>query len=362
MTALRVLHVDPERRWGGGEEQVVGLVRHLIDAGHRVTVAADPGGRLAPVIGELGAEVRRLRIRHALDIRAAIGLRALVARADVVHFHTARAHSLALWLGRGGGRRVVTRRMDYPPRPRPYVRALYNRCVDRVVAISARVRDVLVGAGVEAQRIEVIASGVALERFAAPAGEREAVRWREWRAAPSDVVVLVVGALVARKGHGVLLAAARRAAGRGVTARYAFCGEGDRRLALETQVRRLGLSGAVTFMGWRSDIPQLLAAADVVALPSRHEGLGVAALEAMAAARPVIASRVGGLAEAVVEEETGWLVDPGDAPGLAAALEEAVRDRPKRERLGEAGRRRVASRFSMERMAAENEKLYRTLV
>lgn len=355
---------------------MLGLLRHLAAAGHGVTVAADPRGPLAAAAADAGIAVRPLRVRSAIDLAAARRLGRFAREADLIHFHTARAHGLALFLPRTAARRVVTRRMDYRPRPRPYVKALYNRSVDRVVAISGAIRDVLVDSGVEPARISVIPSGVDLGRFVGVAAYRAITRQREWHAQPEDVVVLVVGALVRRKGHGVLLDAAGQLARRGVYARYVFCGDGDRGRALVRQAERLGLSpglgrgpglglgsnAPVHFMGWRDDVPRLLAAADVVAVPSLHEGLGVAALEAMAAARPVVASRTGGLAEVVIQGSTGWLVEAGDAGGLADALEAAIRDPERRLRFGRAGQERAAAEFSMGTMAARNEALYRCLV
>jgi glycosyltransferase involved in cell wall biosynthesis len=251
--------------------------------------------------------------------------------------------------------------MDYRPRPAPYARLLYNRCVDHVVAISAAIRDVLLASGVEAGRISVVPSGVDVDRFVAVNADRETVR-REWAVGPEESVVVVVGALVQRKGHAVLLEAARRLAAQRIQARYVLCGEGAERGALERQARETGLGEAVRFVGWRADVPRQLAAADVVALPSLQEGLGVAALEAMAAGRSLVASRVGGLAELVREGEDGWLVPPGDPGALARALTQALADPERRRTMGEAGRRRVAREFSMTRMTSDNETLYRRLV
>src|SRR6059036_62243 len=105
-------------------------------------------------------------------------------------------------------------------------------------------------------------------------------------------------------------------------------------------------------VGFRRDVAACLAAADIIALPSLQEGLGVAALEAMAASRPVVASRVGGLAEAVVQEETGLLVPPADPDALALALARLAREPGLRARLGAAGRARVLAHYTMARMAA----------
>lgn len=362
MKPLRILHVDPERGWGGGEEQVLGLVRFLNAAGHVVTVAADPGGRLWPAAAAVGVSLEPLVVRHGFDARAAGRLRRLAREADIVHLHTARAHALAPWLARRGASRVVTRRMDYRPRPRAYARLLYNRCVDRVVAISGAIRDVLIATGVRAERISVIYSGVDVSRFVVGEDVRAAMR-AEWHAPPDELVVLAVGGLVERKGHGVLVAAAARMRMRaaGLRLRFVIIGEGPLRGSLERAVSDARLEEVVHFAGRRTDIPRLLAGADVVALPSLHEGLGVAALEGMAAGRPVVASRVGGLAEAVLDGETGWLVPPGDAQALAERLTLVLSDVEGRRRMGGRAREWVAERYTMTRMATENERVYRML-
>ena len=137
-----------------------------------------------------------------------------------------------------------------------------------------------------------------------------------------------------------------------------IAGEGADRESLERISRRLGLADRVRFLGRRTDSPDLLAACDVFVLPSRREGLGVASLEAMAAARPVVASRVGGLAEAVVHERTGLLVPPGDPRALGEALIRLLRDDALRERLGAAGPDRIAEGFAAEQMIEAYEKLY----
>ena len=345
---MRVLHVDPERAWGGGEVQVLALVSVLAARGHASTVAAHPEGPLALAAAAAGARIIPLGIANHFDVRAALVLRRLAPGFDVVHFHTARAHALAP-LSRGrGARLVVTRRMDYVPAGGPYVRFLYNRSVDAVIAISEGVRTALIRVGVRAERIRVVPSGIDARALAAPPAARAAVR-REWGLGDDEVAVVALGALEVRKGHAVLLAAAAGLASAAPRLRYVFCGEGRQAKALAGAAA--ALDGAARLVGFRRDVAACLAAADIVALPSFQEGLGVAALEAMAAGRPVVASRVGGLAEAVVHEETGLLVPPGDPTTLAAALARLARDPDLRARLGLAGRARVLARYTATRMA-----------
>jgi glycosyltransferase involved in cell wall biosynthesis len=254
---------------------------------------------------------------------------------------------MAPWLRGLGVRRVVTRRMDYVPRGGPWVRYLYNGAVDRVIAISGAVRDALVAGGVEANRIALVPSGIDPEPFAAAAWERARVR-AEWNVGEEDVVAIVVGVLEHRKGHSTLIDAAARIDG-GLRLRWVFCGTGSIEAELRAQAARCGVT--VSFLGFRDDVARCLAGADLAVLPSRHEGLGIAALEAMAAARPVVASRVGGLAEVVLEGESGYLLPPSDVEGFAAAFAKLARSADLRRRLGEAGAARVRARYSAVAMA-----------
>jgi glycosyltransferase involved in cell wall biosynthesis len=140
-----------------------------------------------------------------------------------------------------------------------------------------------------------------------------------------------------------------------------IAGEGPERDALELQARMLTTPGAVRFIGQRSDKAELFAMADVLVLPSHQEGLGVSALEAMAAGKAVVASRVGGLAEAVVEDRTGLFAEPGDVDGFAIALERLAGDRSLCRRLGAAGPGRVAEGFLAHQMVEGYVVLYESL-
>ena len=359
-SSLAVLHVDPERGMGGGEAQVIGLVRHLAAAGDRQVVAADPDGALAGAVAALGVPIVSLRIRNHADVIAGRRLARLLASGgyDIVHFHTARAHAMSAFLGWTPARRVVTRRMDYPLRGGRYARWLYNRGADAVVAISEGVRTALLASGVRPDRITVVPSGVDVGRFEIGAARREDARAR-LGLRPDEFVVAIVGALEERKGHATLLEAF--ALVREPAVRLLCAGTGSLAGALAARRDALGLEERVRFLGYVTDVPALLAAVDAVAMPSRHEGLGVAALEAMAAGRPVVATRVGGLPE-VVGDEAGLLVAPDDAAGLAAAITRLARDPAAARAFGDAGRARAASRFTLAAMAHGTRAVYCALL
>jgi glycosyltransferase involved in cell wall biosynthesis len=167
--------------------------------------------------------------------------------------------------------------------------------------------------------------------------------------------VLAVGRLRHPKDFGTLVRAAAAAPEGTLCVRVA--GDGPERAALETEIERL--EAPVELLGERGDVAELLATADVFVLPSRSEGLPMSVLEAMAAGLPVIASRVGGVGELVVDGTTGMLVPPGDVNALARALERVAGDPGLRVRMGQAGRRRAEVEFGLDRCRRAHVDLYR---
>src|SRR5581483_8608491 len=266
VTERSIVHVDPERGFSGGETQVLALARRLRDAGHGTLVACHPGGPLAERAASAGLEVAPLACARSHDPAAGFRLRALVRarRPDVVHFHTARAFSLAPFVPRSVAR-VVTRRMDYPPRGAgAYVRWLY-RNADAVIAISGAVRDALVARGVDPAAIAVVPSGVEVERFRPPEGAAVAAR-AELRIAPERAVIAAVGSLHARKGHAILLRALARLASRRLRPLCLVAGAGPEGQGLLDLARDLGLAERVHWLGRLDDVRPLLWPADDIAL------------------------------------------------------------------------------------------------
>jgi glycosyltransferase involved in cell wall biosynthesis len=354
-----VAHVDSERGFSGGEVQVLLLVDGLAARGWRNVVICRPGSAIARVAAERGIETRRASMRNELDVPSILALRGAIrsSGANLVHLHTGRA----TWLGGlaaqlAGVPAITTRRMDRPVARGWRTRLVYERLVERVVAISPAVKRCLTDGGVPDARVSVIPSAVDASRLR-PERPREELR-RGLGASGDDAVLLVLAALVRRKGVDVLLRALAALGNDGLRPLLWVAGDGPERASLETLAREAGLGERVRFLGRRSDTADLLAASDIVVIPSRREGLGVTALEAMAAGRPVVASAAGGLGEAVIDRRTGLLVPPDDAAALARALAEVLRDTSLRDALGRAGPLRVAESFSAEQMVESYVRLY----
>ena len=384
---LSVAGVDPERNFAGGETQVLGLTLQLRAMGHRADLLCDPAGELWRRAHAAGVVCYPMAIRNALDLRAAAALRRRLrdGRYDVVHFHTSRAHAMAPWVRGLTRAAVVTRRMDYVPNWL-FARLLYGRAVDGVAAISTSVADALVRAGVARERITLIPSGVDCAHVRPPSADERAQARAALGLGDADLAVGAVGALEPRKGHRYLveaMALLRRcdAAGGGelrdVVAQLApssgavaiIAGDGSLRDALAADIRRFGLGDAgggqvrladrVRLVGRVDDARSILWALDIFVMPSLSEGLGVALLEAMACGLPCVASRIGGIVDAVDEGRSGILVAPGDAHALAGALADLYAQAQTRIAMGAAARNLAVERFSMAAMAWRTVELYR---
>jgi glycosyltransferase involved in cell wall biosynthesis len=366
---LRIVGVDPELGFSGGETQVMGLTRGLRRAGHSAELICDPAGALWARAQLEGIGCHPLAIRNSVDIAAGFRLRSLLRRGgyDVVHFHTARAHALAPYVRGRAGALIVTRRMDYVPN-RIFAPLLFNRAVDGVAAISKAVATALAQSGVRRERIAIIPSGVDCERFAPPDANLRLQARDTIQVGPDDVVVGIVGALTPRKGHSLLLKALALAAkapgpssGRPGPRLICFiAGAGPSHDAITAEISNLGLGESVKLVGALEDPRPLLWGIDIFAMPSRMEGLGVAGLEAMACGVPVVACAVGGLREAVEHGRTGWLIAPDDAHVMADALTHRATKPELRASMGSMARETVLAKFSMENMVRGTLELYRS--
>jgi glycosyltransferase involved in cell wall biosynthesis len=357
MPLLRVVGVDPEREFAGGQTQVLGLTHELLRMGHRAELICDPAGKLFARAGAEGIRCHSLRLRNSVDLAGGMRLRSILAREryDVVHFHTARAHAMAPF-ARGLARALIaTRRMDYRPN-RLFAPFLYSRAVDGVAAISEAVATALTSAGVPRERITVIPSGVDCEYFRPPSKEERIASRRALGLAAETIAVGTIGALEERKGHRHLLEAIAPAMA-GVVCFIA--GDGSLRSELERRAEVLGISTRTRFLGRVESSRDLLWALDIFVFPSLWEGLGVAALEAAASGVATIAASAGGIAEVVRNGETGVLVAPADSRALRDAIARLAGCPGERQALGEAARKRAIAQFAMDAMAQRTMALYR---
>jgi sugar transferase (PEP-CTERM/EpsH1 system associated) len=370
----RIVHVVLGLSVGGLERIVLALLGRL-DRGRFApsVIALDEPGALAPELRRMGVPLRVMGRAPGLDLDLARRLAGVLREegARLVHTHNPAAHLYgalgARLAGIGGGRpRVVHTkhgRNEIDGRPVSPVqrrRVLLNRVAaalsDRVVAVGDDTASVALEIErVPAAKVITIGNGVDTAAFRPRAGAAAA---RAHLGAPAEGFhVGCVARLAPVKDHRTLIEAFARLRTIRPDAHLTLVGDGPERSAISEHVARLDLDRAVTFAGERADVAPLLAAFDVFALASRSEGISLTLLEAASAGLPVVATRVGGNEEVVIEGKTGFLVPPGDPAALADALD-SVAERPDRATLGAAGRARVERRFSVERMARAYGDLY----
>jgi glycosyltransferase involved in cell wall biosynthesis len=345
---VNVLHVDSAGGWRGGQNQVLLTAMGMAARGHRVALACRSGGALEARARAQGLEVHGLPLRGDVSVRAAARLARLLRRTrpDVLHLHDPHALAAGLLAARAstGTRTVASRRVDFPLRG-PLSRWKYRSCRG-VIAVSRRVADVLGADGMAAERIRVVYEGVP-DRPALPGGREALAALGVPAGCP---VVGNVAALTDHKDHATLIEAAARVRLRVPEARFVCVGDGALRPRLEALCRERGLGDRWIFAGFRSDLDRLFPAFTVFCLSSHMEGLGTSLLDAMAFARPVVATAAGGIPEAVEDGVTGRVVPVRDPAALADALAETLADPQRARAMGTAGRRRFEERFTADRM------------
>lgn len=354
-----VLHLDTERGWRGGERQVLWLATTLDPRRYVSIVAARPGEPLAERATAAGLRVIPLRPAGELDVFAAWELHVALkhARVEIIHAHTAHAVALAALATLGSQTRlVITRRVDFRLRRTIGTRWKYTRA-DALIAISRAVADVLVASGIPESRITIIPSGIDLRRRIDRADDDALAALGVPSGAP---LVVQVAQLVPHKDPVTFVEAIAVARARVPMLHALVVGDGPLRSSVQGAAARLQLMDAVHLTGYRTDADNLLAAADVVTLSSREEGMGTVLLDGLALGKPVAATSAGGIPE-IVTPACGRLVPVADASALGEAIASLlldVRGDPKRRAAMADAARARAGEFSVVRTAERTAAVY----
>lgn len=364
---IRLLYVAANFVTGGAERHLLEMWRRIDRSRFEVRIAClKREGAFTPLVEALGLPVTDLavgrRIYDPSGWRGLLRLASLIRefRPDVVHGYLFGPNLFAALAGRICRVPVVAvakRNVDAFETPRQIaMQRLAHRLATHVTAVSEEVARSSVALGVPRERVTVIENGVDVSRF--DGGTDRSGTDAVLGPAAGEPLIGAVGCLAPRKDFGTLLEAMARLRDRGIPARLAIAGDGPERAVLEAACRRLSLSDRVRFLGERSDVDRLLPGFDVFTLSSREEGIPNALLEAMAAARPCVVTRVGGNAEVLEHGRTGWLVPPQDPEALAAALAEALADPAEADRRAAAARATMIADRSIEAMVRRHEAFY----
>ncbi len=353
---------------GGTERQVLNLAQGLDP--ERFELSFGCMHRRGPLLDEVetsGIPISEYQIPSFLHYRTIPGQLRLARylrrnRIDVVHSYGFYSNVFAVPAARLAGVPLIvasirdTGELLTPMKKR--VQKLACRLADCVLANADAVRDWLVAEGYNADKIHVIRNGIAHSQFAG-AGPGAGLR-QEFGLPAGAPLVGVLSRLNELKGVEYFLEAAAAVAPRFEDARFLIIGDGAHKAHLVRCAERLGLGGRAVFTGFRRDVPQVLSELTISVLPSLSEGLSNTLLESMAAGIPVIATTVGGNPEAV--DDAGLFVAPRDSGGLAKAICRLLGNPALASQLGRAGRRRIAEKFSNERMIRDTQNFYEEML
>ena len=375
---MKIIQVAYKSDISGGEKVLFDLATGLKERAHNVIAVCPAPGQLPDELRKAGIRSEIIPFRKTYDLRAARKLSRFIMseKIEVLHSHgmltnllsriaghwadvpvSVSTEHLTMELARGGrGPGILSR-----------LRAAYYRMLDNytsrynkeVIAVSKAVKDDLVEQGMGEEKVIVIRNGISIPELDPERGRK--IR-TELGIAESTLLVGTVGRLSPQKDYPTFLRAAAEVLRTVPKTLFLIAGDGYLRPELEALSRKLGIGDSVVFLGYRKDVFDIVSAFDIFALSSLWEGLPLAILEAMALGKPVVATCVPGTAEAVVDGETGYLVPLKDTRALARKIVGLVRNREKARQMGEMGRKRVITHFSIKRMVDEHENLYRMLL
>ncbi len=353
---MRVLYVDLEREWRGGQSQALLTLRGLRERGHEAELLAARDSPLANRASQAGITVHRVP-RLGLRAWAARTMRRLLVpgRFELVHLNEPHALTAA-WLARAHRQvpLLLSRRIGFPLQRNAVSQARY-RAVERFVANSKDVAQSLIDSGIAAERISIVNEGV--EILPLRTTQQRTRARKPWGVRESEFLFGCVSVFVPEKGQRHLIEALPLVRALHPEVRLLLAGDGGCRAELEALATRLGQTEAVLFPGFVTEVGQVYAALDAFVFPSEIEGLGTALQAAMAAGLPCISTKRGALGEVVDEERTALVAEP-NGKEFAAMMLRLLKDEGLRKNLSGAGRREVEQRFSAGRMVENTIHVY----
>ncbi len=371
----RILHLLLTPFRGGAEEHAVSLLTSLRNYGFTPFVAAP-----APLLETMAPELAEFRVKslsidtpsrpfHRTRLIAQLAAMLRREKIDVVHSHSVIGSLFAIPAVRMlRGRSIIETchgrefwREGKRIKGSFWLDRQASRFVNRFIAVShAAERFLCESKRIPRDKIAVIRNGRDLTSLQPPRPE-ESVKARAELGLSNEQTVLLLGRLAKEKGHALLIEAFKILGSRRPSLIAMFAGVGPLEAELKAKCKAAGLTDRVRFLGYRQDLQRLLAAADLVVLPSISEGLPLAAVEALAAARPIVATAVGGTPEVVLDGQTGLLIAPNDSAALAEAMHRLLSDPGLALRLGTNGRLFVERHFDVRLQIERTMALYRDL-
>jgi len=329
MEKIRVLHIGDELNWRGGENQVQLLINHSSDkVDHFIAYPKSSRGfkRFQGYQQILGFAGRRLNGRNLFQITRFC----TEHKIQVLDAQSSGGHSVALAvkLLMPSLKLVVHRRVDNPIKKRWRTKSKYfHKNVNAYVAISNKIKNILLGYGIDSQKVHTIHSGVKL--YETTIQEKIACKVKLLSSLGVQKDIFVIGnasAFTPQKDYPTLIRALAILKEKNKSFVGIFAGDGPDMDACKSLVKSLGLSDHIHFLGYRNDIKDVLKSFDILAVPSANEGLGTLIIDGVCAGCKIVASNVGGIPEIIIPKQTGWLVEPHSPKELATVCIERISD------------------------------------
>lgn len=364
INGIRVLHIDSEKSWRGGQQQAAYLLAGLHRLEYGTALICPPGAAMESYCRSHSLPCHPIAMHGEIDIRAGYQIASLCKKRQfaIAHLHSAHALALGLWakLFYPELRLVAVRRVDFHLRKNPISRYKYStRRLDKIVCISRGIRNVMRLDGLPESKLVTIHSGVDLKKFE---DVTPPLDFKKRLGIPENhILVGTVAAIAGHKDYPNLLHAAKKILQ--CTDNISFCavGDGPDKKEIHTLARRLGLGSRFVFTGFRNDVGIFLKSFDIFVLSSYLEGLGTSILDAQGVGLPVVACNTGGIPEAVLDNENGLLVPPRDSRALSEAILKMANDEQMRLKFGCRAKETVEA-FSIDITVQKNIALYRELI
>ncbi len=358
---MRVLHIDEQLTWRGGEQQAYWLMQGLLSNGFEVYAI---GKKNSEFINRLkqspSIKIFTLPLKSEFDLYSAWKIAQITKdnKIDIIHAHTSHAHSIALLstFFHPIPKIIVSRRVSFPPAKNILSTWKYNK-IDLIIPVSYYVAKILKENGIPEHKIKVVRSSIDLSHINIPPYSKNELEINE-----NTRVLFNAGALVPHKDHITLLNAFAKVREFFPDTLLLIAGSGPLLMNIQSEIEKLNLTQHVRLLGHRNDVPRLTKMADLYVSSSWSEGLGTSVLEALACEKPVVATEAGGVSEMVISHETGLLVPNKNPNVLAEAIIYMLSHPEEAKIMAKKGRKHVEDNFTVQRMVEETISVYQKLI
>lgn len=360
---MRILILNAVEGWSGIGSHTLELALALTRRGHHPIIGCSHEVNITYYAEKYNLPIKGIKLKNSVDIRGILKMIKVALKEDVkvIVTNLGKEYWPAAFVAKLLGLKIIVVRHQ-TNRLKKITCWLLARHVDRVVAVSHAVKDVLIADEIPPEKIDVIYNAINLERFNPFTVNRAEVR-EELRINRNDIVIGTAGRLCREKGGLELLHAMQSLIKKNSSVKLMFVGDGPYRAKLENEAKELSMTREVIFTGFRNDMNRIYAAMDIFVLPSIcKEAFGIALIEAMAMIKPVIATAVGGVPEIINNEINGFLIQEGNHSALTDAIDRLINNADLSNRIGLQGRKTVERNFSEKALGNGFERVFNKVV